>query len=135
MVTLCLGVIQTEIAEVLLSKSGLIFVLIVKIFSQFQLIVFFVFFFDLLILEVKPISTGISYRRPNVNTFLDIFFNKLTHIDLHKNEVYFLGDFNVNLLLNDKCILKFILTMLNIFLIGYHSRTYVTRNKQHFLPS
>ena len=96
---------------------------------------FFCFFFDLLILEVKPISTGISYRRPNVNTFLDIFFNKLTHIDLHKNEVYFLGDFNVNLLLNDKCILKFILTMLNIFLIGYHSRTYVTRNKQHFLPS
>ena len=30
----------------------------------------------------------------------------MKHIDLLKNEVYFLGDFNVNLLLNDKFILK-----------------------------
>ena len=30
----------------------------------------------------------------------------MKHIDLHKNEVYFLRDFNVNLLRNDKFILK-----------------------------
>ena len=55
---------------------------------------------------MKPISIGIFYRPPNVNTFLETFFNDLKHIDFHKNEVYFLGDFNVNLLLNDKFILK-----------------------------
>ena len=55
---------------------------------------------------MKPILIGIFYRPPNVNTFLETFFNDLKHIDFHKNEVYFLGDFNVNLLLNDKFILK-----------------------------
>ena len=52
-------------------------------------------------------SIGIFYRPPNVNTFLETFFNDWKHIDLHKNEVYyFLGDFNVNHLLNYKFILK-----------------------------
>ena len=63
-------------------------------------------FFDLLIPKVKPISIGIFNRPPNVNNFLETFFNDLKHIDLHKSEVFFLGDFNVNLLLNDKFILK-----------------------------
>ena len=52
---------------------------------------------------MKPISVG---RPPKINLFLETFFNDLKQIDLHKNEVYFLGDFNVNLLLNDKFILK-----------------------------
>ena len=34
------------------------------------------------------------------------FFNELNHTDLDKNEVYFSEDFNVNLLVNDKVILK-----------------------------
>ena len=56
---------------------------------------------------MRPISTGIFYRPPNVNTFLETFFNDWKHTDLHKSEVYyFLGDFNVNLLLNYKFILK-----------------------------
>ena len=55
---------------------------------------------------MKPISIGIFNRPPNVNNFLETFFNDLKHIDLHKSEVFFLGDFNVNLLLNDKFILK-----------------------------
>ena len=55
---------------------------------------------------MKHILIGIFYRPPNVNTFLETFFNDLKHIDLHKNEVYFLGDFNVNLLLNDKFIFR-----------------------------
>ena len=60
-------------------------------------------FFDLLIPKVKPISIGIFYRPPNANTFLETFQNL---IDFKKFEVYFLGDFNINLLLNNKFLLK-----------------------------
>ena len=63
-------------------------------------------FFYLLISNVNPISIGTFYRQPNVNTFLETFFIDLKHIDLHKNDVYFLRYFNINLLLNDKFILK-----------------------------
>ena len=48
----------------------------------------------------------IFYRPPNVNTFLETFVNDLKLIDLKKTEVYFLGDFNINLLVNDKFVLK-----------------------------
>ena len=63
-------------------------------------------FFDLLIPKVKPISIGIFYRPPNVTNFLEIFRNNLKLIDFTKSEVYFLGDFNINLLLNNKFVLK-----------------------------
>ena len=64
------------------------------------------FFFDLILPKVKPISIGIFYGLSNFNTFLETFFNNLKHIDLHKNEFYLLGYFNVNLLLYDKFVLK-----------------------------
>ena len=67
-----------------------------RIFSQIQLNILFSIYY------CKPISISIFYRPANVNTFLENFFNDLKHTDLHKNEAYFLGDFNVNLLLNDK---------------------------------
>ena len=63
-------------------------------------------FFDLLIPKLKPISIGIFYRPPNANTFLETFQNDLNLIDFKKFEVYFLGDFNINLLLNNKFLLK-----------------------------
>ena len=63
-------------------------------------------FFDLLIPKVKPISIGIFYRPPNVNTFLETFLNDLKLIDFTKSEVYFLGDFDINLLQNNKFVLK-----------------------------
>ena len=63
-------------------------------------------FFDLLIPKVKPISIGIFYRPPNANTFLETFQNDLNLIDFKKFEVYFLGDFNINLLLNNKFLLE-----------------------------
>ena len=49
---------------------------------------------------------GIFYRRPNVNTFLETFANDLKLIDLKETKVYFLGDFNINVLVNDKFVLK-----------------------------
>ena len=55
---------------------------------------------------MKPISIGIFYRPPNSNNFLDTFMNDLKDINLEKNEIYFLVDFNVNLLLNGKFLLK-----------------------------
>ena len=63
-------------------------------------------FFDLLIPKVKPISIGIFYRPPNANAFLETFQNDLTLTDFTKSEVYFLGDFNINLLQNNKFVLK-----------------------------
>ena len=103
MVIVLLGVIEIEIAEVLLATLGCLLCFNSRnIFSNSIEHVFF----DLLIPKVKPILIGVFYRPPNVNTFLETFFNELKHIDLHKNEVYFRGDFNVNLLLNYKSILK-----------------------------
>ena len=102
MVIVFLGVTEIEKVEVLLAALELIFVLIAEIFSQIQLNMFFC---DPLIPKVKPILIGIFYRPPHVNTFPETFFNDLKHIDLHENKVYFIGDFNVNLL-NDTFILK-----------------------------
>ena len=58
-------------------------------------------FFDLHIPKLKPLSIGIFYRPSHVNTFLETFAN-----DLKETEVYFLGDFNIILLVNDKFVLK-----------------------------
>ena len=63
-------------------------------------------FFDLLIPKIKPLLIGIFYRPPHVNTFLETLANDLKLIDLKETEVYFLGDFNINLIVNDKFVLK-----------------------------
>ena len=63
-------------------------------------------FFKILIPKVKPIAIGIFYRPPNENDFLNIFSNEFQQIDSKTNEIYLLGDFNINLLQNGKFILK-----------------------------
>ena len=55
---------------------------------------------------MKPISVGFFYRPPNANNFLESFINDLKQIDFKKSEAYFLGDFNINILPNDKFALK-----------------------------
>ena len=55
---------------------------------------------------MKPISIGIFYRPPNAKNFLESFINDLKQIDFKKSEAYFLGDFNINLLLNYNFVLK-----------------------------
>ena len=55
---------------------------------------------------MKPISIGTFYIPPNANNFLESFINDLKQIDFKKSKTYFLGDFNINLLLNDKFVLQ-----------------------------
>ena len=64
------------------------------------------FFFEILIPKVKPIAIGIFYRPPNENDIFNIFSNDIQQIDNKINEIYLLGDFNINLLQNGKFILK-----------------------------
>ena len=63
-------------------------------------------FFKILIPKVKPIAIGIFYLPPNENDFLKIFSNESQQIVSKTNEIYLLGDFNINLLQNGKFILK-----------------------------
>ena len=62
-------------------------------------------FSKIFIPNVKPISIGIFYRPPNENMFFDKLINS-NSIDVNKNEIYVLGDFNINLLENNKYILN-----------------------------
>ena len=63
-------------------------------------------FFEILIPKVKPIAVGIFYRPPNASNFLETLSNDLKQIDIRKNEIYILGDFNINLLANGTFVLK-----------------------------
>ena len=63
-------------------------------------------FLEILIPKVNPIAIGTFYRLPNANEFLRIFSNDFQQIDSKTNEIYLLGDFNINLPQNGKFILK-----------------------------
>ena len=96
-------VTETEMVEVLLVMSEVIYALIAKTFFQ---TLSNITFFDILIPKVKPISIGIFYRPSNVNNFLETLSNDLKQIDFNKNEVYILGNFNINFLQNHNFVLK-----------------------------
>ena len=61
-------------------------------------------FLDILLPKTKPIFAGIIYRPPNNISFFECFNKHLNHINLD-NEMFLLGDFNINLH-NGKYILK-----------------------------
>ena len=63
-------------------------------------------FFDLLLPKLKPISIGVFYRPPTQNSFFDTKAKDLNKLLNEENEIYLLGDFNVNLLCGTKYILK-----------------------------
>ena len=52
--------------------------------------------------HAKPITVGIIYRPPNQSKFLDIFEENLPKFNTSHREIYFLGDFNINLFENGK---------------------------------
>ena len=62
-------------------------------------------FFDILLPKTKPIFVGIFYRPPTCINLLECFNKHLDDINL-ENEIFLLGDFNINLFHNGKYILK-----------------------------
>ena len=62
-------------------------------------------FFDISLPKTKPIFVGIIYRLPSSINFLECFNKHLDDINLN-NEIFWLVDFNINLLHNGKYILK-----------------------------
>ena len=62
-------------------------------------------FFEILLPKTKAIFVGIIYRPPTSVNFLECFNKHLDDINLD-NEIFLLGDFNINLLHNGKYILK-----------------------------
>ena len=64
-------------------------------------------FFEILlpITNSKPITVGIIYRPLCQSNFLEVLNDILNKIDSVNNEIYILGDFNINLSLNDSYIL------------------------------
>ena len=53
----------------------------------------------------KPVTVETIYRPPNQSNFLEILNDNMNKIDSLNNEIYILGDFNINLYINDSYIL------------------------------
>ena len=95
--------IVTEMVDVLHVILRMICVLVSR--KLFQILLN-MFFFEILTPKVRPIAIGIFYRPSNETDFLKIFSNEFQQIDSKTNEIYLLRDFNINLLQNEKFILK-----------------------------
>ena len=54
--------------------------------------------------HTKPITIGAICRPPNQSKFLDTFEENLPKLNTSYREIYFLGDFNINLFENGKYI-------------------------------
>ena len=61
---------------------------------------------DILLPKSKPITVGIINRPPNQVGFIDHFNNALGKLPFQWNEIYLLGDFNVNLFSEVHYVLK-----------------------------
>ena len=57
--------------------------------------------FDILMPRTKLITVGIIHRSQNQYKFLDIFEENLPKLNTSYREMYFLGDFNINLFENE----------------------------------
>ena len=54
--------------------------------------------FYILLPKLKPVTLGIFYRPPNKANFMDLIFKGFSHLNLKDDEIYLLGDFNINVL-------------------------------------
>ena len=64
------------------------------------------FFFELLLPNTKPIVVGIVYRPPSQSEFLEIINTHFSKLDTNNNEICILGDFNINLYLDNTYIFQ-----------------------------
>ena len=62
--------------------------------------------FDILLPKSKRITIGIFYRPPNQANFMELIVKSFSLLNLKDNEIYLLGDFNINLLQNGNYILN-----------------------------
>ena len=62
-------------------------------------------FIDLLFQKTKPISVGIFYKPPSQTRYLEQIITEFESLELN-NELYILGDLNINLLFKGNCILN-----------------------------
>ena len=62
--------------------------------------------FDILLPKSKPITAGVFYTPPNQANFMELIFKTFSLLNLKDNEIYLLGDFNINLLQNGNYILN-----------------------------
>ena len=53
---------------------------------------------DLFLPKTKPISAGIAYRHPKGTNFLQLFAEILSSLNILENEVFVLGDMNINIM-------------------------------------
>ena len=60
--------------------------------------------FDIFLPKTRTITVGIFYRPPSQGNFLEILTYDLEKIDLKDRDIFFLGDFNINLFKNNKYI-------------------------------
>ena len=58
-------------------------------------------FFEILLPNSKPTTVEAIYHPPNQSNILEVLNENMNKIDSISNEIYILGDFTVNLFLND----------------------------------
>ena len=63
-------------------------------------------FFEILLPNSKPVIVGTIYHPPHQNNFLELLNSNMNKINSVDNEIYILGDFSINLFLNDPYILE-----------------------------
>ena len=63
-------------------------------------------FFKILLLKTTPITVGIMYRPPSQTNFLEILNMTFEKVDIGKNEIYILDDFNINMYHNSRYIAR-----------------------------
>ena len=62
-------------------------------------------FFEILIPNAKLLTVGTIYHHPSQSNFLKLLNDNMNKINSLNNEIYILGDFNINLYLKDSYIL------------------------------
>ena len=63
-------------------------------------------YFEILLPNSKPIIVGTIFCPPSQNNFLELLNSNMNKINSIDNEIYILGDFKINLFLNDSYFFK-----------------------------